>query len=89
MGERGGRRRRGLRPGALVTMTCGGGLVSELPSASDLLSHPFPAGVQALLVSLEGSYYSSQHRGRLVTTGASQELQELCQLAAQCQQTNK
>lgn len=42
--------------------------------------------VAALLGQLEASYFSSQHRGRLITgTGSSsQELKELCQLALEC-----
>ena len=40
--------------------------------------------VQTLLAELEHSYYSSQHRGRLVTAGVSEELKELCQLATEC-----
>ena len=87
----------GARPHVIVANTPGdddlwGGVLgfgASLCFGPSLTPFPFPTGVQALLVSLEGSYYSSQHRGRLVTTGASQELQELCQLAAQCQQTNK
>ena len=40
--------------------------------------------VQKLLDDLEQSYYSSQHRGGLVTAGVSDDLADLCQLAAEC-----
>ncbi len=37
--------------------------------------------VQQLLGSLEESYYSSTHRGRVVTAGPSHELKDLCGMA--------
>ena len=40
--------------------------------------------VQELLADLEQSYYSTQHRGSLITAGISNDLAELCQLAAEC-----
>jgi hypothetical protein len=40
--------------------------------------------VQQLLSELETSYYSSQHRGRLVPSATSDELRELSKVALEC-----
>lgn len=45
--------------------------------------------VQALLSRLERSYYASQHRGRLVTAGACEELREIHRLAAEADVQNE
>jgi hypothetical protein len=53
-------------------------------SAANALRSVMKQEMQDLLCKLETSYYSSDHRGRLITSGHVHELSQLCLLSQEC-----